>query len=179
MAILQTPNLMLSPCNPGDAADFIDLERDPDVMHFLNGGAVDLENIDPNQATFLMPRGTETYVWTARRKENGKFVGWFCLFPESDRLAEIGYRLRRQDWGQGFATEGAVSLVNWGLNIVGYDKVVASTMAVNKGSRRVMEKIGMKHTRTVPLNAGNLASSEHDEVWYEVTRAEWADNEAR
>lgn len=176
MAVLQTDNLVLSPCTPDDAADFVDLERDPEVMHFLNGGAVDHENIDPDNVTFLMPRGKDPYVWTARRKANGDFVGWFCLFPESKDLAEIGYRLRRQEWGQGFASEGAAALVGWGFNIAGYNKVVACTLAVNQGSRRVMEKIGMKHTRTVPLDRGKLPGSEHGEVWYELTRARWAGN---
>lgn len=179
MAVLQTANLVLSPCSPDDGADFIDLERDPEVMHFLNGGAVDHENTDPDTADFLMPRGTESYVWTARRKENGGFVGWFCLYPESEKLAEIGYRLRRQDWGQGLASEGAAALVSWGFNTASYDKVVACTMAVNQGSRRVMEKIGMEHARTVPSHPGNLPGSEHGEVWYEVTRADWVGNPTR
>jgi RimJ/RimL family protein N-acetyltransferase len=170
MPVLQTPNLTLSPCTPNDAANFIALERDPEVMHFLNGGAVDHANTDPSEVTFLMPRGTEPYVWTARRKEGDAFVGWFCLFPESDRLAEIGYRLRRQDWGQGLASEGAAALVSWGFKVAGYDKVVACTAAANLGSRRVMEKIGMQHTRTI-------AGSSQDEVWYEVTRSQWAVSE--
>lgn len=173
MPILQTANLTLSPCTPTDAADFIALECDPEVMHFLNGGAVDHENTDPNSVTFLMPRGTEPYVWTARRKENGAFVGWFCLFPESEKMAEIGYRLRRQDWGQGLASEGAAALINWGFNTAGYGKVLACTMAANLGSRRVMAKIGMQHIRTTPISPTNLPGSEHGEVWYELTCAEW------
>ena len=179
MTVLQTANLVLSICSPDDGADFIDLERDPEVMHFLIGGAVDHENIDSLNVTFLMPRGTEPYVWTARRKADGGFVGWFCLFPENEKLAEIGFRLRRQHWGQGLASEGATALVSWGFNIAGYDKVVACTMTVNQGSRRVMEKIGMEHTRTVPINPGNIPGSEHGEVWYEVTRARWDDNHVR
>ncbi len=39
-----------------------------------------------------------------------------------------------------------------------------------------MEKIGMKHTRSVPFNPGNLPGGEHGEVWYQVTRAEWGGN---
>ena len=97
MAVLQTVRLTLSPCSPSDRADFMDLERDPEVMRYLNGGyAVDHEQKHPN-ATFLMPRGTEPYVWTARRRANDAFVGWFCLWPESATLAELGYRLRRMD----------------------------------------------------------------------------------
>ena len=170
---LQTTRLTLSPCCPSDAADFIDLELDPEVMRYLNGGhAVDHEHIDPN-ATFLMPRGTEPYVWTARRTTNGAFVGWFCLWPESETLAELGYRLRRMDWGRGLASEGATALINWGFGSGGYDKIVACTMAVNHGSRRVMEKIGMTYTRTVSFNAAHFPGTEYGEVWYELTRSGW------
>jgi RimJ/RimL family protein N-acetyltransferase len=173
MAILQTMNLTISPCCPSDRDDFIDLELDPEVMHFLNGGAVDHENTDPNDVAFLMPRGTEPQVWTARRTVNDEFVGWFCLAPKSVTLAEIGYRLRRKDWGQGLASEGASALVSWGFGTAGFDKVVACTMAVNHGSRRVMEKVGMKYTHTVCVDADHLPGSEHGEVWYELARSEW------
>lgn len=174
MAVLQTARLTLSPCSPGDRADFIALELDPAVMRYLNGGrAVDHAPADPDDATFLMPRGTEPYVWTARRADNGAFVGWFCLWPDSETLAELGYRLRRLDWGQGLASEGASALVDWGFGSAGYDKVVACTLAVNQGSRRVMEKIGMRHTRTVPVESDPFPGTEQGEVWYELTRAAW------
>jgi len=176
MAVLQTARLTLSPCNPGDRDDFIALELDPEVMRYLNGGqAVDPAHVDPAHidpdAPYLMPRGTEPYVWTARRTATGAFVGWFCLWPESESLAELGYRLRRLEWGQGLAAEGAAALVAWGFENAGYDKIVACTMTVNHGSRRVMEKIGMTHTRTVPYDFDPFPGSEHGEVWYEVTRA--------
>jgi RimJ/RimL family protein N-acetyltransferase len=174
MAVLQTTNLTLSPCCPDDRADFVELERDPEVMRFLNGGhAVDHDRID-HDAPFLMPRGTEPHVWTARRTTGGAFVGWFCLWPESETLAELGYRLRRMDWGQGLASEGASALVDWGFRTVGYDRIVATTMAVNHASRRVMEKIGMSYARTVSFDGPDpVPGSEHGEVWYELPRAKW------
>jgi RimJ/RimL family protein N-acetyltransferase len=174
MTVLQTTRLTLCPCRPSDSADFVDLELDPEVMRFLNGGhAVEHEQIDPD-ASFLMPRGTEPYVWTARRITNNAFVGWFCLWPENPTLAELGYRLRRMDWGQGFASEGASALVDWGFSSAGYDKIVSTTMAVNHASRRVMEKIGMNHARTVPFEGADpIPGSEHGEVWYELMRPEW------
>lgn len=174
MVVLKTKNLTLRPCCPDDQADFIDLELDPEVMRFLNGGSVDHETTDPEKVTFLMPRGTESYVWTARRTVTDTFVGWFCLFPESEKLAEIGYRLRRTDWGKGLASEGAIALVNWGFSEGQYDKIVACTMAVNHGSRRVMEKIGMKHTRTdFPDFPDAIPGAEQGESWYELTRLDW------
>ncbi len=174
MTVLQTMRLTLSPCTPRDRADFIDLERDPEVMRFLNGGyAVNRETTSPD-ATFLMPTGTEPYIWTARRTANGAFVGWFCLWPEGERLAELGYRLRRMDWGQGLASEGALALVNWGFESGQYDKIVATTMAVNLGSRRVMERVGLSYARAVMYDGPDpIPGSEHGEVWYELTRSEW------
>jgi RimJ/RimL family protein N-acetyltransferase len=172
MTVLHTIRLTLSPCSPSDRADFIDLELDPEVMRYLNGGAVDPAHPDPN-ATFLMPRGTEPHVWTARRTTGGAFVGWFCLWPDSASLAELGYRLRRLDWGQGFASEGAAALIDWGFGSNGYDKIVSGTLAVNRGSRRVMEKLGMRHARTTPCEGAAFPGTEQGDVWYELTRAEW------
>lgn len=174
VVVLQTARLMLSPCCPSDCADFIDLERDPEVMRFLNGGyAVDRAKSDP-EGPFLMPTGTEPHVWTARRTTNGAFVGWFCLWPDSETLAELGYRLRRLDWAQGLASEGASALVDWGFKSAGYDKIVSTTMTVNHASRRVLEKIGFSYARTVSVDLPDpFPGCEHGDVWYELMRADW------
>ncbi|MGL4489909.1 MAG: GNAT family N-acetyltransferase [Rhizobiaceae bacterium] len=174
MTILQTKTLTLSPCTPHDRADFMALELDPEVMRYLNGGAVDHTKTYPD-APFLMPRGTEEYVWTARRTANNAFVGWFCLWPESEKVAELGYRLRREDWGQGLAPEGALALLNWGFANAGYERIFASTMAVNQGSRRVMEKIGMTYASTIHADWPDpIPGSDQGEVVYEVLRSGWS-----
>jgi RimJ/RimL family protein N-acetyltransferase len=86
----------------------------------------------------------------------------------------MGYRLRREHWGQGLATEGAMALVSWGFTSAGYDKVVACTMAVNHASRRVMEKVGMHHVRTeFPSFRSRVPGAGEGEVWYEVSRSGW------
>mgnify|MGYP001023246299 CR=1 FL=1 len=59
MTLLKTLRLILSPCAPVDRVNFIQLELDPEVMRFLNNGAVDHDRIDSTTAPFLMPRGTE------------------------------------------------------------------------------------------------------------------------
>jgi RimJ/RimL family protein N-acetyltransferase len=174
VVVLQTMQLTLSPCCPTDRADFIGLELDAEVMRFLNGGhAVDHSKSDPD-ATFLMPRGTEDYVWTARRTNSGAFVGWFCLWPVSEGLGELGYRLRRMDWGQGLATEGAAALVSWGFRSGRYEKIFASTMADNHASRRVLEKVGLSYARTMQGNWPHAApGSEDREVEYELMLSDW------
>ena len=89
-------------------------------------------------------------------------------------MAELGYRLRRMDWGQGFASEGASALVNWGFRSGRYDKIVASTMAVNHALRRVMEKIGMNYARTVHSTGPiPFRAAKNGEVEYELMRSGW------
>jgi RimJ/RimL family protein N-acetyltransferase len=169
MIALKTARLTINPCRPSDRDDFIALEKDPEVMRFLNGGnPVHLEDGDPN-STYLMPRGTEPHVWTARRIDDSAFVGWFCLWPNSETVGELGYRLRREAWGDGLASEGAAALVNWGFQSCNYEKIFACTMTANHASRRVLEKVGMRLVRTTLVDwAGDIPGSELGEVVYEV-----------
>jgi hypothetical protein len=101
-------------------------------------------------------------------------VGWFSLRVVREGVGELGFRLRRDAWGRGLASEGASALVDGGFAYMGFDGIVATTMAVNRASRRVMEKIGLTHVRTVyPLWRDPLPGSELGEVEYEITREEW------
>ena len=81
----------------------------------------------------------------AVEKGSGAFVGWFSLRIVREGVAELGFRLRREAWGRGYATEGARGLIGKGFAEFGLARIVATTMAVNRGSRRVMEKAGLTH----------------------------------
>lgn len=178
--LIQTGNLTLRVCRPDDSTDFIALERDPDVMRFLTGGGDAAALGREFEDSYLKPRGTEPYVWTARRTGTGSFVGWFCLWPEDETSADLGYRLRRNEWGKGLASEGASALVDWGFSIAGYDKIIASTMTVNQASRRVLEKCGLVLARTVPIDwAGHIPGGDQGEVHYELPRTRWLEKQGQ
>ena len=103
-------------------------------------------------------------------------VGWPDAAPGQVRVASIGYRLRRAAWGLGYATEGARALVRRAFTDLGVDEVVATTMAVNAGSRRVLEKAGLRYARTVHLDWPDpLAGNEHGDVEYRLSRGDWPD----
>ena len=82
-------------------------------------------------ASFLTPRGGENYVWAARETRSGAFLGWFSLRPVDEGVAELGYRLRREAWGRGFASEGAAALVVRGFADMGLLRIVATAMTVH------------------------------------------------
>jgi len=102
------------------------------------------------------------------------------LWPEDEKVAELGYRLRRTEWGRGLASEAASVLVDWGFDSLGYSKIIASTMTVNQASRRVLEKLGLQHIRTVSADwANHIPGGESGEVHYELTRLRWEERSGR
>ena len=143
-------------------------------MRYLNGGvSTPLEPANPRASPYLMPRGSEPEVWAIVKRETGSFVGWVALFIDGD-TAEIGYRLCRVCWGQGYATEAARAIVADAFERIDVQYIKAMTMAVNTPSRRVMEKLGMRHTQTRHLDwSAPLPGVEEGEVEYVLERHHW------
>jgi RimJ/RimL family protein N-acetyltransferase len=149
---MKTERLLLRPAEPSDVDDLRALDADPEVMRFLG--------TDGASSAALIGR---TGYWVGIELSTGDFVGWFGL---SD---ELGYRIRRDKWGRGYATEGAKAVLDRAF-AEGRARVTAQTMAVNTGSRRVLEKLGLRHVRTFHVDWANpLPGSEHGEVEYEIS----------
>ena len=115
--------------------------------------------------------------WAAIDKATGRFLGWFHLRPGEGAgpdEPELGYRLRRDVWGQGFATEGSRALIDKAFAGLGAERVYAETMAVHTASRRVMEKSGLRHVRTFESEwPVRIPGDEEGDVEYAITRSEW------
>ena len=187
-----TERLALRRFTSADAANLLSLDGDPQVMRFLTGTTRSLAQIRyevlPGLAGCHL-RFPGFGYWAAETLTGGEFIGWFGLRPVTPTgdgivhwpgaqgptdVAELGYRLRRGAWGQGYATEGARALVRLAFTGLGLREVVATTMAVNTGSRRVMEKAGLRYVRTVYLDWPDpLPGTEHGEVEYRLLREEW------
>jgi len=80
-------------------------------------------------------------------RASGRLLGWFQVEDATDASGEIelGYRLRPDVWGQGYATEGATALLEDALRRPGARRVYAHALLSNPGSIRVMERIGMTY----------------------------------
>jgi RimJ/RimL family protein N-acetyltransferase len=72
----------------------------------------------------------------------GAMVHWPDAPPDKGTVASLGYRLRASAWGYGYATEGARAPVWRAFTELGVSQIVATTMTVNNGSRRVLERPG-------------------------------------
>lgn len=142
---LLTPRLRLRPPARTDLEDIHLLGSDPEVMRYITFGKTQSRReARRDLAKRIRQSRGETGYWIAEERENRSFIGWFALKPlPGTQEHEIGYRLMREKWGRGFATEGSLCLLNYGFGTLDLPQITAVAMPENQASRRVMEKIGM------------------------------------
>jgi RimJ/RimL family protein N-acetyltransferase len=178
---LETERLRLRRFTDSDVDNLVNLDGDPQVMHFINGGRPVSRDVIHNETLPRFLRAYERFegfgVWAAIERSTGEFVGWFEFYPRKDAVpeeVELGYRLRKSAWGKGYATEGSRALIRKGFTELGVRKVVAQTMVVNAASRRVMEKAGLRYVRTFHQEwPDRIEGDEHGDVEYALTKADW------
>ena len=178
---LETERMLLRRLLPADAENLAELDSDPEVMRYLTGGrptpleVVKSETLPKMLAYYQRPGGLG--YWAAIEKSTGQFMGWFEFRPrqaDDPTEVELGYRLRRQFWGKGYATEGSRALIRKGFTELGVRYVYATTMTVNQASRRVMEKAGLKLVRIIHQSWPDpIPGAELGDVEYGLSRNEW------
>jgi len=149
----ETSRLLLRPRTLADTDACVAMDDDPAVTRFVSGPWS-----DPSaHRAFVEARTRGPYpaglgYWTiARRDQLGSFIGWVLLIPADGTgpEIEIGWRLRQDAWGCGFATEAAAPILDHAFETVKLSEVVAEIHPDNVGSLRVAEKIGLKRRATV------------------------------
>lgn len=188
--LLETERLALRRFTAADTQRLFDLDNDPEVMRFINGGVPTPLAVIENQIlpVFLgHDEHSPLYgFWAVDAKSSRDFLGWFVFRPRGEDATdvEIGYRFRRVAWGVGYATEGARALIDEGFAKFGVKRVTATTYSANQASRRVMEKLGMTFLRSFRITPDDLSRSdtsyhttEHvwdgDDVEYWLKKADW------
>ncbi len=180
---LETPRLFLRNFTEEDASNLYELDSDPDVLRFVNLGVIkggtaigiDYETIkNKTLPTWLCYyEEYENYgIWAAVEKTSGEFIAWFHFRPASENLfyfnlgfydasdIELGYRLKKAKWHQGYATEGALALIHKGFANRETQQVVSMALADRIASIRVMEKVCLKF----------VAKYFHPEITQEVVK---------
>ncbi len=178
---LETERLMLRRFTMDDADLLFELDNDPVVMRYVNGGVpVSREEVvnETLPAFLSYYERFEGYgFWAAIQKESRQFLGWFHFRPPPGAgplEPELGYRLHQFAWNQGYATEGSRALINMGFAHLGCERVTAEAMAVNVASRRVMEKAGLRYVRTAHHDwPVRIPGDEEGDVDYALERAQW------
>ena len=176
--VLRTERLLLRRWREDDRGPFAAMNADPEVMAFfpatLDRATSDLI-VDKTEAAF----DAEGFgLWAVERLDEARFIGFIGLARPSFRASftpcvEIGWRLARDAWGHGFATEGAMAVRDHAFEVVGLDELLSWTTAANAASRRVMERIGMTHDPKDDFDHPMLPAGNplRPHVLYRLTRA--------
>ena len=181
--VIETERLYLRQWQASDFAVFAEINADPEVMKYfpkLLSTAVS-NAIAHKCQQLIIDKGWGLWAVSLkdRSKENGAFIGFVGLNDTHADMSfapavEIAWRLHKDCWGQGYATEAARAALNFAFTELSLDKVVSFTAVINKRSQQVMERIGMINTRANfyhPALDANHRLAEH--VLYNITRQQW------
>ena len=145
---METPQLLLRPWRDEDRKPFAAMSRDQDVMKYLlpfASHAAAMAWID-RQTAHLQQHGF--CFWALESRTTGEFVGATGLLrigyeAHFTPAVEVGWRLGRKHWGQGFAVEAATRALRFGFEDLGLPEIVANTVPANVNSQKVMKRLGM------------------------------------
>lgn len=160
---LHTARLRLRPARPGDEPLLLALDTDPEVRRYVDQpDAPTLESSAAVLARFLAIEAESPALGFWMAEAEGAFIGWFHLKgprpgePALPGDLELGYRLLRSAWGQGYATEGSQALITYAFEVLGAPRVTAVADLRNTASIGVMAKCGLEEwTRwRYPARAG-------------------------
>jgi len=173
---LHTARLRLRPFTPADANAIFRLHTNAHVLRYWDSPPwKERARAERFIATCMQIEQEGSGARLAiERAADAAFIGWCCLVqwnPEY-RSATMGYCLDDAAWGQGFATEAAGALLQWGFGALALNRVQAETDTRNTPSGRVLEKLGFVREGT--LREDCIVDGEVSDSWvYGLLRREW------
>lgn len=146
--MIATMRLLIRPWRDADRAPFAAMSGDPEVMRYL-GPLHDRAGADAAIDRAISHQAANGFCfWALERRDDGEFLG-FCGLKRVDVVspiagdAEIGWRLRRDAWGGGYAREAATAVLAWGFDAGNLTRIVAMTSAENLRSWGLMKRLDM------------------------------------
>jgi len=125
------------------------MNSDPEIMRYVGDGSTRTREEMISELDMLISHYTRKPglgIWATERKEDNCFIGASGLvYYDNTTDIEVGYRMQKAFWNNGYATEASLGLLEYGFEKLELRKIVSSAHVENKASRRVMEKIGMSY----------------------------------
>jgi RimJ/RimL family protein N-acetyltransferase len=141
--LIETDRLLLRPLAMADLDELLELNAMPEVVRTMGAS-------DPSKARARLELNERQ--WNERgyglmaivERATGRFLGRSGLkyWPQFDET-EVGWVLRPDAWGRGFATEAGRACVEWGFSDLGLPYLTAMILPDNHPSIRVAERLGM------------------------------------
>jgi len=177
---IRTERLILRSWDKEDLKPFAAMNADPRVMEYFPS----VKSFDESREEYYrIEQGFEKYGWGywAVSVVNGPhFIGFVGLKHVNfdahfTPAVEIGWRLLFEEWGKGYATEGALASLKFGFETLNLKEIVSFTAVQNMRSRAVMEKIGMHHDSSDDFDHPKLSEGHplRRHVLYRLYQNDW------
>jgi RimJ/RimL family protein N-acetyltransferase len=177
--MIQTGRLTLRPWREGDRKTFSAVCNTPAVMHWLGGVQTDQEQqaLVERQLKLQAERGH--CFWVVERKEDAAILG-MCGLKLADAPGctvagdvEIGWRLREDSWGQGYAREAASASLDFAFDRLAAPRVIALTCIGNTPSWGLMERLGMSRRADLDFDDPRYGADLNPTIVYVIARDQW------
>jgi RimJ/RimL family protein N-acetyltransferase len=183
---LTTERLLLRQWRDSDLAPFARLNADPKVMEWFANPLTAEESAEMARRCQTMISHFGWGLWAVEVPDVAGFIGFVGLaltvmpVPFSPFI-EVGWRLDKRYWGNGYAPEGARASLAYAFDTLGQSEILSLTTAGNLKSRRVMEKIGLHRDPADDFDHPRLAAGHpiRPHVLYRITAAEWREHSTK
>lgn len=175
--VLTTARLVLRDFREDDWASVHEYASDLDVVRYMPWGPNSEDQTRAFIERALTAQSEEPrtkFEFAVTLKESGRLIGGCGIRMASarDRSADMGYCLRRDVWGQGYATEAAGAVLGFGFDVLNRHRIFATCDTENLASAGVLEKLGMRREAHFREDT-RLRGRWRDTYLYAVLEQEW------
>ena len=151
--VVETERLRLEPWDRREhTAGLAAMNADPEVMRFVNAGGT-FTRVESRVASDRLAEHWRTYgfgLWAVLEKASGRMVGFAGLahplwLPGWERAVEVGWRLHRDVWGRGYATEAGRAGLDYGFGTLELAEIISLIHPDNRRSLAVAGRLGLVH----------------------------------
>jgi RimJ/RimL family protein N-acetyltransferase len=181
VAELRTERLLLRQWRDEDLEPFAELNADPETMRYFPAPPSREESDALAERAGRQIEAEGWGLWAVEVADGASFIGFVGLgrasFEEHFTPAvEVGWRLAREHWGHGYATEAGRGALAYGFEELGLEEIVSFTSRLNEPSWRVMERLGMSHDAAGDFEHPRVPVGHplRSHVLYRLSRADWA-----
>lgn len=141
---LETERLIMRMWRDADFEEYAKLCADPEVMRFLGGKVFDRTEAWRQMASMIGHWYLRGYgIWAVEEKDSGRLAGRIgCINPEGWPGFEVGWTLKREFWGKGYATEAGRRAIEYGFTELDKPHIISLIHPENRASIRVAERLG-------------------------------------
>jgi RimJ/RimL family protein N-acetyltransferase len=179
---ITTSRLLLRRWRSDDVEPYAAMCSDPEVMRYIGSG--DTRTREQAAAAILAFERVweeKSYgLFAVELLGSNQLIGFTGLaepafLPEIMPAVEVGWRFTRQSWGNGYATEAARAVLDFGADQLGISEILSIHQVGNDASARIMQKLGMRFDReTMDQTCGRLVR-----VYRSAERLIWVENGQR